>query len=279
MHKSISSENQEPQGLRRWEQRAHAQSRVAVTGPRSLLLLLCKSWARHPVWAPVLQEVKSKGLSRFQRLWLLPEHCVFIALSPRSLWGGWLRALQKVKVSWWKAKQAQKWAGCWFPLAFSLQGSFHTNSFLWDLKWWGLLRDVAFPTFPVVETREVWGEKGKGKVNDNGSCDFIECSLCAHVPIVLHTQANCFCTGRIYLGLFNSLHYCLVISKHEFMTPGHFHFTDGDSEVQRDQVTLLRITELVRKKLWVEPKPSELLLAQCSLFFLMLREVMAIGRV
>lgn len=68
MHKSISSEKQEPRGLRRWELRAHAQNRVVVTRPRSLLLLLGKSWARHPVWAPVLQEVKSKGLSRFQRL-------------------------------------------------------------------------------------------------------------------------------------------------------------------------------------------------------------------
>lgn len=86
-------------------------------------------------------------------------------------------------------------------------------------------------------------------MNDNGSCNFIKCSLCAHVHIVLHTQAKCFCMGRVCLSLFNSLHYCLVIFQHEFMTPGHFHFTDGDSEAQRDQVTLLRITELVRKKL------------------------------
>lgn len=66
---------------------------------------------------------------------------------------------------------------------------------------------------------------------------------------VWYIQAKCFGIRRIHLSLFHSWHYSLGISKHEFMTPGHFHFTGGDSEAQRDQVTLLRFTELVREKL------------------------------
>lgn len=70
----------------------------AVTGLRYLLLLWGKSWGRYPMWASVLREVGIRGLIRFQRLWLLPEHW-FMALSLKSLWCSWLRAGQKVKAT------------------------------------------------------------------------------------------------------------------------------------------------------------------------------------
>lgn len=62
-------------------------------------------------------------------------------------------------------------------------------------------------------------------------------SLCVHVIYVLHMQAKCFSMERVYLSLFHSSLYSLGISKHEFMTPEHFHFTHEDSEAHREKIT------------------------------------------
>lgn len=54
MHENVSSEKQEPQGLRSSEPSPEGQSREAVTGLKSSLMLWGRSLGRCSVWAPVL---------------------------------------------------------------------------------------------------------------------------------------------------------------------------------------------------------------------------------
>lgn len=58
------------------------------------------------------------------------------------------------------------------------------------------------------------------------SLSWCSCKLC-----IIYTSIG-FLYEKVCLSQFYSLHYSLGISKHEFMTPGHFHFTDEDSEGQ-----------------------------------------------